>query len=102
MLFRFNSGKERSRRERQSQGRVRAESGQSQKKRTAESIRSKVLRSLEKEPLSKSEIANTIGIKQITGQLNRVVRSLIEEGIVCYTIPGKPNSRLQKYRLKGK
>ena len=79
-----------------------AESGQSQKKRGAESIRSKVLRSLEKEPLSKSEISNTIGIKQITGQLNRVVRSLIEEGIVCYTIPGKPNSRLQKYRLKGK
>ena len=61
----------------QSRGRVRAESGQSQKRREAESIRSKVLRSLEGAPLSKSEIANKIGVQQITGQLNRVVRSLI-------------------------
>ncbi|WP_199221488.1 Fic family protein [Desulfonatronum sp. SC1] len=50
-------------------------------------------------PLSKAELAAALGRKSVTGALNRVVRSLLEGGLIEYTLPHKPNSRLQKYRL---
>jgi ATP-dependent DNA helicase RecG len=57
---------------------------------------------LVQDALSKSEIANKVGLNSITGHLNRTIRSLLENGSIVYTIPDKPNSRLQKYRLKKK
>ena len=48
---------------------------------------------------SKAEISAELGHKEISGQLNRVIRLLVQEGVVLYTIPAKPNSRLQKYIL---
>jgi predicted HTH transcriptional regulator len=68
----------------------RAESG-------AESLR--VLQALEACPLSKAEIASTLGRDSVTGALNRTIRSLLAEGRIALTLPDKPNSRLQKYRL---
>ena len=41
-----------------------------------------------------------LGQKAISGQLNKVLKELLVERVVEYTIPEKPNSRLQKYRLK--
>jgi hypothetical protein len=55
---------------------------------------------LAQDALSKSEIANKIGLKSVTGYLNRTIRSMLTEGRIEYTIPEKPNSRLQKYKLK--
>ncbi|MDP1698200.1 MAG: ATP-binding protein [Xanthomonadaceae bacterium] len=49
--------------------------------------------------MSKAEISAGLGHKEISGQLNRVIRLLLQERHVTYTIPAKPNSRLQKYIL---
>ena len=49
--------------------------------------------------LSKSEIAQELGQKMISGQLNIVLRALLEKGVIAYTVPAKPKSRLQKYKL---
>ena len=64
-----------------------------------ESLTDRVLRHLANGPMSKAELSRSLGQKQITGQLNKVVRKLIEEGRIEYTIPEKPGSRLQQYRL---
>jgi predicted HTH transcriptional regulator len=84
----------------QSQGRVEAESGQSGTDTEAESLQQKVMNVLAQDALSKSEIANKIGLKSVTGYFNRTIRSMLIEGLIEYTIPEKPNSRLQKYKLK--
>ena len=38
----------------------------------------------------------------VTGALNRSVRELQADELIEYTLPEKPNSRLQKYRLTEK
>ena len=43
-----------------------------------------------------------MGQKKVSGQLNKVVRSLLEQEKIVHTIPEKPQSRLQKYRLTDK
>ena len=58
-----------------------------------------VLALLLAEPLSKSAIAHGLGHRSVSAGLNRVVRRLLRDGRVAYTVPDKPNSRLQKYRI---
>ncbi|MBI4238194.1 MAG: putative DNA binding domain-containing protein [Deltaproteobacteria bacterium] len=64
-----------------------------------ESLALRVLASLEQEALSKAEISTRLGQKEVSGQLNKVIRALIGRGHIEYTLPDKPNSRLQKYRM---
>ena len=40
-----------------------------------------------------------LGQKEVSGQLNKVIRVLLDQRLIEYTLPDKPNSRLQKYRL---
>ena len=53
-------------------------------------------------PLGRKDIANLVGIANESGYLKRVLNSLVEDKIIERTIPDKPNSRLQKYRLTEK
>ncbi len=81
--------------EAQSGAQSRAESG-------AESSLDRLLNYVAEKPHSKSEIALHLGQKGVTGALNRIVKQLFEEGLIERTIPEKPNSRLQKYRITPK
>jgi predicted HTH transcriptional regulator len=64
-----------------------------------ESLESRVLRILANKPANKAEISAQLGQKVVSGQLNRIVRDLLAARIIEFTIPDKPNSRLQQYRL---
>ena len=51
-------------------------------------------------PLSSAELIAVLGLKSKTGAFKRSIRELLEQELIEYTIPDKPKSRLQKYRLK--
>ena len=59
----------------------------------------KVLQMLVKGPMSKRDISAALAQKEVSGQLNKVVRSLVSSGLIEVTIADKKNSRLQQYRL---
>ena len=61
-----------------------------------------VLRLLEKEPQSSSEIAQGIVGLTPNNLRRRYLCQLLESGCIEYTIPDKPGSRLQKYRITAK
>ncbi|MDO8722061.1 MAG: hypothetical protein Q7J31_07505 [Syntrophales bacterium] len=49
--------------------------------------------------MGKAEISLALGQKKVSGQLNKIIHELLAENKIEYTIPEKPNSRLQKYHL---
>lgn len=53
-------------------------------------------------PLSSREIALVLDLETKSGALKRSLKQLLEQTMIEYTIPDKPNSRLQKYRLTPK
>ena len=67
-----------------------------------ESLESRVLRLLAAGPMSKTELSTNLGQKKISGQLNKVVRLLVNEGKIAFTRPEIPRSRFQKYQLTDK
>ena len=67
-----------------------------------ESLEMRVLGALRGRPCSKTELSAALGHKTISGQLNKVIRLLLAEQHIAYTVPDRPRSRLQKYRLTEK
>lgn len=63
------------------------------------SIEEEVVSLLRKGPLSKAEIAELLGHQHISGGLKKVFQSLIDQSVIAYTIPDKPRSKVQKYKL---
>lgn len=53
-------------------------------------------------PLGSADIRERLGLKDRKHVRQLYIEPAIAEGMIEYTIPGKPNSRLQQYRLTGK
>jgi ATP-dependent DNA helicase RecG len=49
--------------------------------------------------LSAKELIRILGLKSKTGAFKRAVKEMLDNNLVEYTIPNKPTSRYQKYRL---
>ena len=58
-----------------------------------------ILQALGKHPLSANELTEILGLRSKTGAFKRTIKELMDRKSIEYTIPDKPNSRLQKYRL---
>lgn len=50
-------------------------------------------------PLTAAEIADVLGLARTCGHLKRTLRRLRALGLIAFSRPGAPNSRLQRYRL---
>lgn len=58
-----------------------------------------ILLALQNKTMSSSELAAVLGLQSKTGSLKRSLKELLLSKQIEYTIPEKPSSRLQKYRL---
>ena len=76
--------------------RAEQELGSSEQDRTQVSTRGKIL-AFCSSPHSKTKIVDHCGYKNTKGFTARYLKPLLESGLLQMTIPGKPNSRSQKY-----
>ena len=65
-------------------------------------LKSKVLNLLTESPLSRSELSKKLGQKEVSGQLKKIFRDLLVDGMIEYTLPEKLRSPRQQYRLTKK
>lgn len=64
----------------------------------SDSVHERVLRALQERSLSRSGLAAALANKSTSRSLRRALDDLMKAGLVAYTLPEKPGSRLQRYR----
>lgn len=64
-----------------------------------ESLEGRLLSVLEVGTLSKGELARIVDHTEISGRLKKLIKILMLDQMIEWTIPDKPRSRLQKYRI---
>jgi len=67
-----------------------------------ESLEEKMMKLLGVSPLSRTAIAKKLKHKNISGRIHRLISIMLAEETIERTLPEKPNSRLQQYRLTQK
>ena len=60
---------------------------------------SDILNKIEETPLSRKEISEGLGQKQVSGQLNKILSKLVEDKLIEHTIPDNKNHPEQKFRI---
>lgn len=65
-------------------------------------LKPRVLNLLIHGPMSRSELSQQLGQKEVSGQLKKVFRDLLADGMIEYTLPEKRRSPRQQYRLTEK
>ena len=65
-------------------------------------LESRVINLLADVPMSRSELSKQLGQKEVSGQLKKVFRDLLADGMIEYTLPEKRRSPRQQYRLTEK
>ena len=65
-------------------------------------LAAKVLLLLRNSEMGKAGMASGLGHKTVSGELHKQVKRLLGLDLIAMTIPDKPNSRLQRYRLTAK
>ncbi|MDY0206402.1 MAG: helix-turn-helix domain-containing protein [Pseudomonas sp.] len=62
-------------------------------------LAARVILLLKEQTMGKAELAQRLGHVSVSGALNRQIKHLLVQDLVELTIPDKPTSRLQQYRL---